>query len=259
MSDFLKFCGAWLSEFGPFFKDVLPLWLGVWFFTLLGLLIVFQKLKPRLRTRALKLDEAVIPRARRLRYRLEQADAALEPNTAAPERVLLTWFFRFWTNFASAPSLSVLSFLVPVWFAFRLGQRMPMATVHDIFVSQSYWIYPGLCYFGSMGLSYVTKRVFRRVRPVRDKGAFGHRLRDGSFPSGHSLTAFCFWLPMIAAVQQYTGVPALTMLFATVAIGVVFLTGLSRIYMAVHWPSDIAGGYVIGAVWTVVFLAAFVV
>jgi undecaprenyl-diphosphatase len=103
-----------------------------------------------------------------------------------------------------------------------------------------------------MGLSYILKRVFKRVRPLRKEGSFGHALRDGSFPSGHSLTAFAFWMMCVFALALIGASIASTLLFAVVAIAIVFLTGLSRIYMAVHWPSDVAGGFVIGAVWTVV-------
>jgi membrane-associated phospholipid phosphatase len=223
---------------------------------LLFLIYTFRALKPRLRSRIARLDETLQLFARRLRYRLQQADAVLEPDKPPSERVLVTWFFRFWTNFASAPSLSVISIGLAIWMFHQKMQQVTYgnfgqigqiaggfsALSEDVLKSTSLWLLPALCYFGSMGLSYVLKRAFRRARPLREKGAFGHRLKDGSFPSGHSLTAFCFWM-MCALVVS-------TPLFALVAIAVVLLTGLSRIYMAVHWPSDVVGGYVIGAVWT---------
>ena len=193
--------------------------------------------------------------ARVLRYKLRQADAALEPNTPPSERVLLTWFFRFWTNFASAPSLSIIAFSIPSGF-FALGLADNSVSPSEVFWNHRYWLQPAFCYFGSMGLSYILKRVFKRLRPVRHKGAFGHALQDGSFPSGHSLTAFCFWMAMISSVYYQMYSLTAFVAFAFIAISIVLLTGLSRIYMAVHWPSDVAGGYVIGAVWTTIFLFA---
>jgi membrane-associated phospholipid phosphatase len=232
----------WFGEFLHFLPQIFPRFAAAWFLCLLFLIYAFRTLKPRLQSRIVRFDETLQLFARRLRYRLQQADAALEPNKPPTERVLLTWFFRFWTNFASAPSLSVISIGMAIWMFHRARISFILSSFITPFYFTEKWLLPVLCYFGSMGLSYVLKRVFRRVRPVREKGAFGHRLKDGSFPSGHSLTAFCFWI-MCALVVS-------TPLFALVAIAIVLLTGLSRIYMAVHWPSDVVGGYVIGAVWT---------
>jgi len=264
MSYLFELLGAWLYAFFPFFLlRVLPFWFGAWLITLLVLLFSFKALKPRLRSRVLKFDEAMNQWARALRYKLRRADAALEPNTPPSERVLLTWFFRFWTNFASAPSLSVIAFLVPLWFYHRSWNSTEQGAeqyvdssgyLNSYFDSTRHWLLPAFCYFGSMGLSYILKRVFKRLRPVRHKGAFGHGLQAGSFPSGHSLTAFCFWMAMIASVSHQSQSLIATIAFAVIAILIVALTGLSRIYMAVHWPSDVAGGYVIGLVWTIVFL-----
>lgn len=255
MSAFFELLATWLSAFFPFLLKGFLHWFVAWIFTLLILLYSFRALKPRLRSRVLDFDATMNAWASRLRYKLRQADAALEPNTPPSERVLLTWLFRFWTNFASAPSLSVLAFAIPIWI-YSHNVLPAHYTDSDVFYGHRYWLQPVFCYFGSMGLSYILKRVFKRLRPVRHKGAFGHGLRDGSFPSGHSLTAFCFWAAMISSVYYQTYSFAATSLFSVVAIAIVALTGLSRIYMAVHWPSDVAGGYVIGAVWTTIFLFA---
>jgi membrane-associated phospholipid phosphatase len=48
----------------------------------------------------------------------------------------------------------------------------------------------------------------------------------------------------------------LVLLFGILAVTVVALTGLSRIYLGVHFPSDVIGGYIIGAVWCVMCFAA---
>jgi len=45
---------------------------------------------------------------------------------------------------------------------------------------------------------------------------------------------------------------AMLWIFGIAATLVVLLTGMSRIYLAVHWPSDVMGGYCIGTLWTFV-------
>jgi membrane-associated phospholipid phosphatase len=229
----------WSHEFWNILPTLLPRLVVAWLICLFVLIYAVRFFKPRFHSRIVLFDESAQRFARRLRYKHPPADVESDPNEPPSERVLLTWFFRFWTNFASAPSLSVISIWIAYWMFYIAKLHAPY---NEPFLRTKQWLLPMLCYFGSMGLSYVLKRVFRRARPLRENGAFGHRLKDGSFPSGHSLTAFCFWM-MCALIVA-------TPLFALAAIAIVLLTGLSRIYMAVHWPSDVVGGYIIGAVWT---------
>lgn len=61
---------------------------------------------------------------------------------------------------------------------------------------------------------------------------------DSSFPSGHTASLFC---AAVALVMFYKvrGLPAL---------GVAFIVGISRIYLCMHYPTDIIGGAIIGSV-----------
>lgn len=248
MDSFVVLLRAWLAEFLPFLLNFFPIWLSVWALCLFLLIALSRPLKPRLHSQVALLDDRLGSRMRSWRYR-SQSSSGGGSGEAGSERTLLSWFFRFWTNFASAPSLSVFAFAVPIWF---FSQRLS-ASSGEAFEETQKWLLPLFGYFGSMGLSYVLKRVFKRPRPVRKSGAFGYRLRDGSFPSGHSLTAFCFWVPMVFSVASQTTVIT-SFSFALVAALIVLLTGTSRIYMAVHWASDVLGGFAIGAVWMALFL-----
>lgn len=223
---------AFLRQFVALLPTVAPRLILAWLLTFVVLIVIFQGLKPRVRGHLMQLDTHVRDWARLLRYR-DHAD----PTT---DRVLRTWFFRFWTNFASAPSLIVLSLALAIW---ATGSGQPHATL---------FYFPGFCYMGSSFLSLFSKRVFKRPRPVRAEGSFGHKMTDASFPSGHSLTAFCFWTGCVLAAAQLGAGALPYAALALVAILTIFFTGLSRIYMGVHFPSDVVGGYVIGLVWCVV-------
>jgi len=185
----------------------LPLWLGAYLFSLLVLVFTFQWLKPRLKPGLVRLDDKVRARALRWRYR--------DPVQAKRERVALTWFFRFWTNFASAPALSCFAILLPmVAIAKMATQVQPGMIISGVpefaffrvgantYIAPTLYFLPGLSYFGAMLLSFAKKRVFKRVRPPRPAGAFGHKMKDGSFPSGHSLTAICFWVMLGVVIGQ---------------------------------------------------------
>jgi membrane-associated phospholipid phosphatase len=241
--------GAWLREFLPFVIEFFPRWFGIWLVCLVVLVFGFKAIRSNARSLVGRVDTVFSQWARRMRYKNAMSDPE------GTERVGLTWFFRFWTNFASAPCLGFLAFAIPIWAYINYISRTPDLSLPLQELRNTLpWLLPTFCYYGSMGLSYVLKRVFRRARPLREKGAFGHRLKDGSFPSGHSLTAFSFWVPFIVTVSLLTHSLSLTSGFAVIALSIVGLTGLSRIYMAVHWPSDVLGGYIIGAVWTAIFL-----
>jgi membrane-associated phospholipid phosphatase len=236
IAEFLQFLSALLSALPALF----PRFAAAWIISLIILVLVFSTAKRRVRERVTHFDEAVRFWAGGLRYRLRE--------DLSTDRIARTWFFRFWTNFASAPSLSTFSLLVP--FIYWRIERGPEPFFGPQFRMTSLMLFPGLCYAGSMLLSFVIKRYFKRQRPPREGKAFGYKLRDPSFPSGHSLTSFCFWLPMALVVAQSGFWPLLAvLLFFLVAVTIVLLTGLSRVYLGVHFPSDVLGGYTIGAVW----------
>ena len=202
-----------------------------WLATFVLLIFVVQWLRRHIKPQVLRLDSRVRLFAAGLRYRNHHQKEG--------EMHARTWFFRFWTNFASAPALIGFSLLLPIW-------------AHATQKSPHLFYLPGLSYAGSMLLSFISKRIIKRVRPQRDKGAFGHKLQDGSFPSGHSLTSFCFWIALVVTgVAAGFSVSALWIL-ALSALAIVLLTGLSRVYLAVHFPSDVLGGFCIGIAWVAV-------
>lgn len=239
---------ASLREFFVQLLDVLPSLLprfvGAWALTFVMLIYTILWLKKHIRPHVLRVDAHIRAWARTLRYH-----DVTDTGPGATERHARTWFFRFWTNFASAPSLILLSLLVPILIYWQVSNQ---EAVQENWIGPRIFFLPGLCYAGSMLLSFVSKRVFKRVRPERQVGAFGHKLKDGSFPSGHSLTSFAFWI-MLAIATVIFGAPLwVCALLWLGAITTIVLTGLSRIYLGVHFPSDVLGGYSIGLVWCIV-------
>ena len=239
------FFGLLYLKFQPFFL----LYWAVWLATLLVLAVVLLRLKPLIRDKALILDGRVRPALHRTRF---QSDEEAGEGMRC-ERALRTWFFRFWTNFASAPSLSFWSLAVPcAIYLWQLKQGPHLMAMESVAAA---WLLPGLCFGGSMLLSFVLKRVVRRPRPPLKKGDFGYKLaKDPSFPSGHSLTSFCFWAMVPVSAALTNSDPPTVALLAVCGALVVALTGLSRLYLRVHYLSDVLGGYFIGAIWTLVCL-----
>lgn len=98
---------------------------------------------------------------------------------------------------------------------------------------------------GGVILSYGLKSVFGKTRPDLWQSAI--KEVSYSYPSGHALgsTVLYGFLAYLFATRfpQFSG---LIYLLAVVLIGSI---GLSRLYLGVHWPTDILGGYGIGFLW----------
>jgi|694.fasta_scaffold49724_3 membrane-associated phospholipid phosphatase len=98
---------------------------------------------------------------------------------------------------------------------------------------------------GSWLLNGIFKSFFRRKRP--DLWASSKRPRDYSYPSGHSMSAISFYGLLAAILTQSLGIS----LWLTVPVAA-FLTlgvGFSRVYLGVHWPTDVLSGWVAGGIW----------
>lgn len=99
---------------------------------------------------------------------------------------------------------------------------------------------------GAATLDSVLKLAFHRMRPI---AYYGVSPRSFSFPSGHALGSLCFY-GILAAVlaDRMTGRKPKFFVWLTASL-LVAMIGFSRIYLGVHYPSDVIAGYLAGAVW----------
>jgi undecaprenyl-diphosphatase len=107
---------------------------------------------------------------------------------------------------------------------------------------------------GGMLLSTGLKLGFERPRP--DLVPHATRVYTASFPSGHAMLSAITYLTLgalLARVEKRRRVRAFIMGFA---IAITLLVGISRVYLGVHWPSDVLAGWCVGAAWA--FLCWFV-
>ncbi|MBF2004636.1 MAG: phosphatase PAP2 family protein [Chlorogloeopsis fritschii C42_A2020_084] len=105
----------------------------------------------------------------------------------------------------------------------------------------------GIAAVGAIGLNYLLKVLFGRARPqlwnrIVDVGQY-------SFPSGHAMISmviygFIGYLLAKRFPQWRKWIFALTVVL-------VVAIGFSRLYLGVHWPTDVAAGYAAGVVWLI--------
>ena len=102
-------------------------------------------------------------------------------------------------------------------------------------------------------LSFLTnqllKRVFRRSRPL-----FKHLVKEKgfSFPSGHAMVSFCFYGLIIYYIHKSN--LKYKKIYEVLLSIVIIIIGLTRIYLGVHYFSDIVGGFVFGLLYLLLFI-----
>ena len=104
-------------------------------------------------------------------------------------------------------------------------------------------------------VGYAMKSVFMRARPT----VVAH-LREAystSFPSGHAMQSAIVYLTLGALLMRIAEGRLTKIYCLTVAMILTFLVGVSRVYLGVHYPTDVLGGWIVGMVWaSVCWLAA---
>lgn len=93
------------------------------------------------------------------------------------------------------------------------------------------------------------KGFYERPRP--DLVAHGSYVYSHSFPSGHSAMAAVVFLVLATVFASVEPRRRTKALIYGMAVVVVAAVGVSRIYLGVHWPTDVLGGWCLGASWAI--------
>ena len=105
----------------------------------------------------------------------------------------------------------------------------------------------GVAVVGANLVNEAMKLFFHRPRP---QPWFGYpQPPTYSFPSGHAFVSFCFCLCLAEILIRHGWPLAGKMAMWSVALGCALIVGFSRVYLGVHYPTDVLGGYAAGIVW----------
>ena len=158
-----------------------------------------------------------------------------------------------WMGSNGAPWLDVAALEVTA-----LGARMVVymvVLVASAFLWQSRHHYSAamlwVAVIGSGLINSVLKIAFNRPRPDVFPWRTEH-VGVASFPSGHAMTSIVVYGTLAFLIARLAPTVWLKRMVWTVAMLVVLVVGLSRLYLGVHYPSDVLAGFVVGGAWAVV-------
>ena len=107
---------------------------------------------------------------------------------------------------------------------------------------------------GAGVLTFLLKLHFRRLRPDLP-WAFAHE-PTFSFPSGHSVFAVVLYGTLLYLGLRHLRRARERVAVSIAAVALILGIGYGRIYLGVHYPSDVAAGYFVGVVWLLAVMAA---
>lgn len=150
----------------------------------------------------------------------------------------LTNFMKVITKLSDTGIISILAIILTLLFLYKwkdkkTAQIIPSSLIIVAFINQ------------------VLKFIFQRERPN------GYRLIEMtgySFPSGHAMVSMAFYGLLIYIIHKKVKNKALRILLITLNITIIILVGISRIYLGVHYLSDVITGYLISIVYLLILI-----
>lgn len=146
------------------------------------------------------------------------------------------WFEQVMRDISSLGSITVLGLIVSSFLVF-LGIIRFRRTQFFVFLSV----------MSGLALSTALKSFFARPRP--DLVSHGTYVLSHSFPSGHSLMSAMVYLTLAALITEVVSRKSLKSFFVILGMLFTFLIGFSRIYLGVHYPTDVLAGWSLGFAW----------
>jgi undecaprenyl-diphosphatase len=101
----------------------------------------------------------------------------------------------------------------------------------------------------------ITKNLIERARP--DEVTHLVQVSGFSYPSGHSLVSASLYLTIAVLTARHLPTTKGRILLFVLAIAVISLVGMSRVYLGVHYPSDVASGVLLGVAWALLLAGGF--
>ena len=143
---------------------------------------------------------------------------------------------KFITNFGGAIFLSIATVML---FLFIKNKKIGLSIISNIVIIAV--------------LNQLLKRILQRPRPTefRIVEETGY-----SFPSGHSMVSMAFYGYLIYLIYRYIKNKYVKWILITILSILICLIGISRIYLGVHYTSDVLGGFLLSISYLVIYISS---
>ncbi|MCR3956928.1 MAG: phosphatase PAP2 family protein, partial [Gudongella sp.] len=158
-------------------------------------------------------------------------------------------FVHSYNNVLLIRSMEIISFLGSEVFLFPV-----MGTAIAYFTIKKRYYIAGLLLTSSLGswlVNHLLKQIFQRPRPYE---YFLVQQGGLSYPSGHSMVSMTMFLTLAYLITRNSDRAGFNKKVWMGALAYVLLMGVSRVFLGVHWPSDIIGGFAAGYVFYAVYM-----
>ncbi|MBN8554397.1 MAG: phosphatase PAP2 family protein [Deltaproteobacteria bacterium] len=134
---------------------------------------------------------------------------------------------------------------------------LTLITALSLLIFKEYLYIPQII-LASLGARYlmaIFKEIFTRSRPSVVE-PLSH-LTSYSYPSGHATTAAAFYISLYLILKSQIPSKKIKNQILTIALSMIFLISFSRLYLGVHYPSDVIGGFCLGTAWALILASVF--
>lgn len=182
---------------------------------------------------------------------IELADEVSEGSTAAIDRQLLlllrdpndpshtlgpSWLQEMMRDFTGLGGTSVLTLVTLSVTGFLMLERKRHAAALLL-----------VSVIGGVIITNALKLAFARPRP--EFSNYEPLIATASFPSAHSMMSAVVYLTLGALIARTRPDPLVRAYILGLAIFVAVIVGISRVYLGVHWPTDVLAGWAVGSAW----------
>lgn len=158
------------------------------------------------------------------------------------------WIFNFLSSYVITPQLTTLMKAV-TYCASRNFLQIAYGVVVITYLVQKNWkraLEIFVIGLGGFLINYFMKLSFHRLRPANP---LIDPLQNFSFPSGHATSGFIFYGLLVFLIWKAQIPKAYKYVIGSILVLFAILIGFSRIYLRMHYPSDVVAGFCIGFAW----------